>query len=109
MASRRASLNTLFDGVYRGEFVQSLDPTPFPVEVVLERRGDQVRGRYTFGLGFGTLTGKVVGQQLHYDWEWAGNYGRGILTGRDDGTFAGTWGYREASSGAGSWSGRPNP
>jgi hypothetical protein len=109
MTSQPAGQSGLFNGVYRGEFVQLLDPRPIAVELALERRGDEVRGRYSFGLGLGTLRGQVVGDQLHFDWGWAGNYGRGVLTGRSDGSFAGTWGYREAASGAGRWTGRPHP
>jgi hypothetical protein len=101
--------DTLFDGSYQGEFVQFLDPRSIAVELTLERQGDQVQGRYTFGLGVGTIKyGKVEGNRLYFEWEWAGNYGRGILEGHDDGSFAGTWGYREARSGAGTWSGRPH-
>jgi hypothetical protein len=96
----------LFDGVYGGEFVQFLEPGPMPMEFVLERRGERVRGRYTFGLGFGTIKGKVVDRRLYYDWEWAGNYGKGVLEDRDNGGFTGSWGYREARSGAGTLTGR---
>jgi hypothetical protein len=109
VVSRLGNHRVLFDGVYRGEFVQLLDPAPIAVEVALERQGDQVRGRYSFGLGLGTLSGRVVGEQLHFDWNWAGNYGRGVLTGHADGSFVGTWGYRETASGAGRWTGRPHP
>ena len=87
--------------------VQFLDPEPRPIEATFERRDDQVTGRYTFGLGFGAITnGQVVGPQLRFHWEWAGNYGRGVLQAQPDGSFSGTWGYREASSGAGTWTGR---
>lgn len=96
---------TPFDGLYRGEFVQFLEPEPLAVELVLERQGNYVRGRYSFGLGFGAIDGTVEGRRLYFGWEWAGNYGRGILEGREDGSFTGTWGYREARSGAGTWSG----
>jgi hypothetical protein len=107
--SPRESRAALFDGVYRGELVQFLDPRPIAAEVFFVRRGDSVQGRYSFGLGLGTIKGTVVGRQLYFDWEWANNYGRGLLEARDDGGFAGTWGYREARSGAGTWTGRRYP
>ena len=78
---------------------------PLAMELTIERRGDHVQGRYGFGLGVGTIDGIVEGKQLYFEWEWASNYGRGILKGREDGNFTGTWGYREARSGAGTWSG----
>jgi hypothetical protein len=96
----------LFDGVYRGEFVQFLEPEPMAVELVLERRGEHVQGRYSLGLGFGTIEGTVAGRQLYFVWKWANNYGRGVLEGSENGSFTGTWGYREARSGAGTWTGR---
>jgi len=64
----------------RGEAIVFLDPEPRPIEATFERRDDRVTGRYTFGLGFGAITnGQVVGQQLRFHWEWAGNYGQGVL------------------------------
>jgi hypothetical protein len=78
-------------------------------EFVLKRRVDGVTGSYSFGLGVGTIDGKVVGNKLHLRWKWANNTGRGILEGRDDGSVAGTWGYRSAESGTGTWIGRRDP
>jgi len=107
--SGQVGRKALFDGVYRGEFVQFLDPAPRAIEFVLKRRGDDVTGHYSFGLGIGTVEGKVVGKRLHFRWDWAKNYGRGVLEGRDDDSFAGTWGYRTAESDAGTWIGRRHP
>jgi Peptidase U49 len=98
----------LFDGVYRGEFVQFPELAPIPFELVLERRGERVRrGHFTVGLGFGTIKeGKIVGTRLYFNWEWLSNNGKGILEDLGEGSFSGTWGYREAQSGAGTWTGR---
>ena len=75
--------------------------------MTLQRRGDNVTGSYNFGLGFGAIKdGRVVDKRLYFGWEWAGNYGQSVLGGRDDGSFTGTWGYRESRSGAGTWAGR---
>lgn len=105
--SGTARREALFDGVYRGEFVQLPDPRSMPIEIVLERQGDRVKGRYTVGLGFGEIEdGKVVGKRLYFNWKWAGNYGQGFWEARDDGSFSGVWGHREARSGAGTWTGR---
>jgi hypothetical protein len=108
LESKPEAQEALFSGVYRGELVQfGEEPEPMAIELILKRHGDHVTGRYTFGLGFGAIKdGRVVDNRLFFDWEWAGNYGQGVLEGRDDGSFTGTWGYREARSGAGTWTGR---
>jgi hypothetical protein len=99
----------IFNGTYRGMFTQQNDQTggPIPVEIQLERQGDRVTGRYSFGLGIGSIEGRVAGQRLRFNWTWAGNYGRGTLDATQDGGFTGTWGYREADRGAGTWEGSP--
>jgi hypothetical protein len=95
-----------FQGNYVGTSTQISDPgSSFPVVVVLNRQdGNQVKGQYTFGLGQGTIEGTVSGDSLFYDWNWAGNYGRGILRSEPNGTeFSGTWGYRESANNGGQW------
>ena len=57
----------LFDGRYRGELVQLPEPDPLRLAVFLERHGDRVEGYYAFGLGLGTLEGKVVDGKLYFD------------------------------------------
>jgi hypothetical protein len=105
--SNNPSARALFDGAYGGEVVQFLEPKPFPIQLVLVRRDNSVTGHYSFGLGVGLITaGRIEGSRMYFDWEWASNYGRGILESRPDGSFNGTWGYREARSGAGTWTGR---
>ena len=102
--SSNSSAPGLFSGPYRGEVVQFVEPSPFPVEVVLVRRNDNVTGNYSFGLGVGAIkAGRIEGNRLYFEWEWAANYGRGVFESRPDGSLNGTWGYREASSGAGTW------
>jgi hypothetical protein len=94
-----------FQGRYAGSMTQESDPAPIPLEVEFQRNGSQVRGLYTFGLGIGRIEGTVAGNRLDFAWEWAGNYGRGVLYAGDSDSFEGTWGYREASEGAGIWVG----
>jgi Peptidase U49 len=97
-----------FDGRYLGESTQNGVPESFPVEVIFQRTGNAVTGRYVFGLGVGQIKGGTVeGDTLHFSWQWSGNYGRAALRATEDGSaFSGTWGYRESESNAGAWSGR---
>jgi hypothetical protein len=99
----------LFDGHYRGEMQQFSAPQSFPVEVQFERRGERVTGRYSFGLGIGRIDGQLRGKRLEYEWEWAGNYGRGVLQAEGADGFRGRWGYRESNDNAGTWNGRRLP
>jgi hypothetical protein len=76
------------------------------MELILERQGNNVKGKYSFGVGIGTLSGTIVGNILHFDWNWAGNQGRGKFVSRDGGNaFDGTWGYRDSADSAGTWNG----
>jgi hypothetical protein len=103
-----ANLATIaFHGKYVGQSVQFTEPKPFPIEVLLQRRGDRVDGRYSFGLGIGTMTGKTTGDTLGFEWSWGNNYGRGVFKSNNDGAaFSGTWGYRESTDNGGTWNGR---
>jgi hypothetical protein len=100
----------LFDGLYRGTFAQHLNPKEdMAIELVLKRDGKKVRGTYSFGIGVGKIEGGVVDQRLYFEWEWAGNYGQGVFEATNDGSFTGTWGYRESRTSAGTWSGKRSP
>ena len=95
----------VFAGSYRGYFTQAPDQAEMPIELVLERSGERVDGWYAFGLGVGVIEGTVVGNRLYFEWEWADSYGKGVLYADGANSFSGTWGYREASDGAGTWVG----
>jgi hypothetical protein len=97
-----------FDGRYTGIATQNGEPTPFPIEVMFQRSGKAVTGRYSFGLGVGQIKdGFVDGNTVRFQWEWSGNYGRAALRATSDGgAFSGTWGYRESETNAGSWNGQ---
>jgi hypothetical protein len=100
----------LFNGLYRGRFAQYSNPKEdMAIELRLKRDGDKVQGTYSFGIGVGKLEGAVVDQRLYFDWEWAGNYGRGVFDATNDNSFTGTWGYRESRNSAGSWTGNRSP
>jgi hypothetical protein len=97
-----------FHGVYRGEINQFLESGAIPAEFTLERRGDSVAGRIAIGVGFFTIkSGRVAGSRLYFDWEFGRNYGQGVLEAVGNGRLTGTWGYREARSGAGTMSAAP--
>lgn len=87
-----------FDGVLRGRMTAGR--TPFEIDVVLERYGDAVSGSYSYGAGFGRLKGSVNGATLNYRWTMSNTGGMGVLT-LQDGTYRGTWGNGDSSTGAG--------
>lgn len=98
-----------FQGRYVGTSVQSSEPgQPYQIVFVFQRHGDnRVTGLYSFGLGQGNIEGTLIGDTLHYEWSWAGNYGKGIMHASQGGmAFSGVWGYRESSDNGGEWSGR---
>jgi hypothetical protein len=99
----------IFDGTYRGEFIQFNDPKPLQAEYGFKRNGNSVSGYFSFGLGKGTFNGRITGNELHFFWEYGNNYGKGILKEESEGTFSGFWGYREAKNDAGKWSGKRIP
>jgi hypothetical protein len=95
-----------FQGVFRGQLVQFSDPTEaMQIELSLRRDHDNVTGRYTFGLGVGTICCTTNGDRLYFDWQWGNNFGKGVLEVQRDRSFAGTWGYRESRTNAGTWNG----
>jgi hypothetical protein len=99
-------LNGAFSGSYAGQATQHGDPA-FPVHIEFQRQGERVHGSYSFGVGIGSLMGQVDGRRLDFDWQWAGNYGRGAFQASRDGkTFNGTWGYRQSADNAGKWNGK---
>jgi len=104
---KQASL--AFEGFYKGEYVRfvSGEQESLRVEVEFQRRGNRVTGRYSFGLGQGTLQGTVTGNVLDQRWQWGRKSGYGRLLVLDNGkAFSGTWGYRESQDGGGTWQAR---
>jgi hypothetical protein len=104
--------STAFSGSFAGRLTQNSDPgSPSEIAAVLRRDGSRVQGEYSFGLGIGAIRrGTVNGDALYFEWEWAGNYGRGVLHATEGGNgFAGTWGYRESADNAGTWTARRVP
>jgi hypothetical protein len=96
-----------FAGTYVGTILQHSDPQPMPIVVEFTRRGTRVEGQYSFGMGLGRIVGTVHGDTLHFEWAWAGDFGRGTLKTQANGrSFAGTWGYRISANNAGTWNGR---
>jgi len=74
---------------------------------VIAPRARRVAAATAAGSFRGTIkNGRVAGNRLYFDWEWGPNYGQAVLEALADGTLNGTWGYREARSGAGTWTGR---
>jgi len=95
-----------FSGNYVGKVIiaNDVEDGPATLYVALERHGDLVTGRYTFGLGDATLQGKIVDGKLYFHWTWGQYYGSGVLEVAENGSgFRGTWGFRGSSQGGGTW------
>lgn len=99
-----------FDGNYEatyGHVLQDGRKEELPARVVLKRTDKMVYGRYSFGMGEGTIEGAVQNEKLLFGWQWADSSGKGVLVPSADGTaFTGTWGYGGSREGGGTWSGR---
>lgn len=85
-----------FDGSYSGTITFSNDREsgPAKLEMALTRHGDEVSGRYTFGLGDATLQGKIKSGKLYFQWWWGQAWGNGVMQATGNGSgFGGTWGF----------------
>jgi hypothetical protein len=93
-----------FNGAYTGEWINTKG-TDLPGTLILTRRGNDVSGTYSFGVGNLALTGVIADGKLYYNWKWGTDYfGKGVLeqvSERDE--LTGTWGYTKADAGAGTW------
>ena len=95
-----------FSGSYVGQARQRGE-SAFPMRIDFHREGERVQGQYSFGVGIGNLAGRIDGHRLDFEWQWAGDYGRGVFEASRDGkTFDGTWGYRRSADNAGTWNGK---
>lgn len=71
----------------------------FDVDVFLTQDGDRVSGTYSFGAGFARIEeGRVAGDRITYHWSLPPDSGQGVIT-MEGGTYKGTWGVGQASSG----------
>jgi len=105
LAPERLSATRPFDGTYDGEFTSG--GGSIAIRVVLQRRGDTVTGRYSYGASEGEITGVVKDGVLHYTWREPGAQGRAVARATADGAgMSGTWGYGDASEGGGRWTGK---
>ena len=102
---KRPAVMREFDGNYRGRYghrIESGATEQLDVRYVLQRKGDTVSGRYSFGLGDAKLNGIIRNGQLHYEWQWGDSFGRGVMRSDGLGNINGQWGYDDAESGGGS-------
>jgi len=99
-----------FNGMYQGLHTRKLaegKTESLNCCLMLERSGNDVVGRFNFGVGEGTLEGQVVENELHFDWKWGDTFGRGVLQQEEAmEEFSGNWGYEDSKDNGGSWSGK---
>lgn len=78
-AEPRQDGSQLFDGSYQGKWVNQKG-TDFDVRMDLQRNGETVVGRWTFGPNRVTVEGIVSDGRLYFDWKWGEDYfGEGEL------------------------------
>jgi hypothetical protein len=93
-----------FDGVFDGRMSDATGT--LPARTVLRRQGDRVSGVYSYGVGQGEISGIVEGDTLIFVWQSRDRRGRGrVRTGPGGVEFDGTWGYGDAATGGGVWTG----
>ena len=99
-----APTRRLFDGAYSGDWVDAKG-TSLPVELSLNRQGEEVKGSYTFGAGQVSLAGIIRDGRLYYKWHWgADHFGNGVLSADAGGEhLTGTWGYTKSATSGGKW------
>ena len=103
------SASPAFQGIYFGEYIRYIgsEQENLPIRVIFQRNGEQVIGRYNFGLGEGSIRGTIRSNTLYFEWQWGGTNGRGTMQPTAQGqAFSGSWGYSESSDNGGKWSGR---
>jgi len=93
-----------FDGVFDGRLSDRTGT--LPARTILRRQGDRVTGIYSYGVGQGEITGIVEGDTLVFVWQSGETRGRARLRAGPGGVeFEGTWGFGEAATGGGVWTG----
>jgi len=100
--------NIAFSGIYTGIHTRKLNnggSESLKATVGFFRNGNKVKGRFSFGVGIGELTGLISNNTLNYQWKWGNAKGMGKLNAINDSGFSGEWGYDNLETGGGSWNG----
>ena len=93
-----------FDGVFDGRLSDRTGT--LPARTILRRQGDRVTGLYSYGVGQGEIAGIVEGDTLVFVWQSGGARGRtSVRAGPGGVEFKGTWGFGDAATGGGVWTG----
>jgi hypothetical protein len=93
-----------FDGVFDGRLSDRTGT--LPARTILRRQGDRVTGIYSYGVGQGEIAGIVEGDTLVFVWQSGGARGRARVRAGPGGVeFEGTWGFGDAATGGGVWTG----
>ncbi len=87
-----------FSGRFKG--VTTVNNVEFDLEAELQRDGNRVTGRSSYGLGFSTIEGVVEAGTMHYRWKLGQWTGRGVLS-HADGIYNGEWINDDPAQGSG--------
>ncbi|HED15689.1 MAG TPA: hypothetical protein ENI64_02545 [Gammaproteobacteria bacterium] len=102
---KRTAESREYEGNYHGAYerrTRSGTREQLDVRYVLQRYGNKVTGRYSFGQGDATLKGIIRNGKLHYEWQRGDSFGHGVMRADGLGNINGQWGYDEAVRGGGS-------
>jgi hypothetical protein len=90
-----------YSGIFRGVVIDAAQ-TGADVELKLVRNGDEVTGSYLRAGMCGSISGRVEGGRLVFNWKWAGSKGRGTAALREE-SLSGTTGLGHAIEGGGTF------
>jgi Peptidase family M48 len=99
------------EGPFNGYFACSLNSRQsrqtITLDLNLRRKGNEVKGEYSYGVSAGKVSGTVSGEWLYLEWEEGTIHGRSRLRwiNKEQG-FAGTWGHGGSDTDAGDWTGK---
>lgn len=98
-----------FSGIYNGYFIHKIANggiEKLPATFIFYKNKQKVKGRFSFGIGFGSMSGYLKDDNLTISWKWGNAVGKGNLSIINKGGFSGEWGNGNEFIGGGSFQGQ---